>query len=59
MPYDLFCLCLDGREEFDSSGSGGRWGELGWSALLDGGADDSPDPVDYEGCWRRRRGGPR
>ena len=59
MSYDSFCLRLDGREEFDSSGSEGRRGELGWSALLDGGAGDSPGSVDYEGCWRRRRGGPR
>ncbi len=58
MSYDSFCLHLDGREEFDSSGSEGRRGELGWSALLDGGASGSPGPVYYEGCWRHHRGGP-
>ena len=58
MSIDSFCQRLDGCEEFDSSGSEGHWGELGWSALLGEGAGDSSDPVGYEGRWRLCRGGP-
>ena len=54
---DSFCQHLDGCEEFDSSGSEGRQGELGWSALLGDGVGVLPDPVGYEGCWHLRRRG--
>ena len=58
LSIDSFCQRLDGCEEFDSSGSEGCRGELGWSALLGDGAGVLSDPVGYEGRWRLRRGGP-